>query len=197
MFPLWLNSIKYRASALPTSVSKMFELTSQKRMSPNMNISDAQFGFNASHGTDMAIFCFKESDKKFLNCGSPAFICFLDATKAFDRENHTKLFNIWKTRKISEYWIGILFYWRSNWKYAVRWGNAISSHFEISNGIRQGAILSPILYNLYTDSLSTHILSSRIGCHTAGDSVNHIAYADDSFTGTFDKGSSNRVWLVF
>ena len=88
------------------------------------------------------------------------------------------LFNILKTRKIPEYLIGILSYWYSNQKYAVRWGNAISSYFEISNGIRQGGILSPILYNLYTDSLSTQLLSSRIGFHFAGECVNHIVYAE-------------------
>ena len=105
-----------------------------------MYTSDAQFGFKASHGTDMAIFSFKESVKIYLNSGSPVFACFLDATKAFDRVNHTKLFNILKTRKIPEYLIGILSYWYSNQKYAVRWGNAISSYFEISNGIRQGGV---------------------------------------------------------
>ena len=127
----------------------------------------------------MAISSFKESVKIDLDSESPIFVCFLDATKTFDRVKHTKLFNILKTRKIPEYLIGILSYWYSNQKYAVRWGNEISSYFEISNGIRQRGILSPILYNLYTDSLSTQLLSSRIGCHIAGDCANLITYADD------------------
>ena len=77
------------------------------------------------------------------------------------------------------WYVCVLSYCYSNQKYAVRWGNANSSYFEISNGIRLGGILSPILYNLYTESLSTQLLSSRIGCHIAEECVNYIAYADD------------------
>ena len=32
---------------------------------------------------------------------------------------------------------------------------------------------------MYTDSLSTQLLFSRIGCHIAGECVYHIAHADD------------------
>ena len=70
-------------------------------------------------------------------------------------------------------------YWQCNEKDAIRWGNAFSSYFEISIGIQQGEILSPILCILYTDSLSMQMLSSRIGYHTTRQCVNHIAYADD------------------
>ena len=62
--------------------------------------------------------------------------------------------------------------------FAVRWGKTISSYLAISNGIRQGGILSPLLNNLYTNSLSAQ-QSSRIGCHIARECVNHISYADD------------------
>ena len=41
----------------------------------------------------------------YLNSGSPVFVCFIKQRKAFDSVNHTKLFNILKTRKISEYLI--------------------------------------------------------------------------------------------
>ena len=84
--------------ALATAASKLFELILQNRMSLYMYTSDVPFGFKASHGTVMAIFSFKESVKICLNSGSPVFVCFLDATKLFDTVNHTKLFNILKTR---------------------------------------------------------------------------------------------------
>ena len=101
-----------------------------------MFTTETQFHFKASYGTDMAILSSKESVKVYLNSGSPVFVCFLDATKALAWVNHTKHSNILKTRKIPEYLIGFLSYWYSNQKYAVTWGNAFSSYFEISNGIR-------------------------------------------------------------
>ena len=100
-----------------------------------MYMSDTQFGFKAYHGTDTAMFSFKEGVKIYLNSGLPVSVSFLDPMKAFVR---VKLFNILKTRKILEYLIDILSYLYSNPIYVVRWGNAISSYFEIYNGIRQG-----------------------------------------------------------
>ena len=81
-----------------------------------MYTTDAQFGFKASHGTYIAIFSFKESVKKYLNFGSPVFVCFLDAKKSFVMVNHTNLFNMLKIRRISEYLIGTLSYWYSSQK---------------------------------------------------------------------------------
>ena len=63
-------------------------------------------------------------------------------------EEITRRFSLLK-KKIPEYLTGILIK-----KYAVRCGSEISFYFEISNGIRKGVVFSPILYNLYTDSLS-------------------------------------------
>ena len=67
--------------ALPTVVSKLFELIFENRMSPHMYTSDAQFSFKVSHGTDMTLFSFKESVQIYLNSGPPVFVCFVDATK--------------------------------------------------------------------------------------------------------------------
>ena len=79
-----------------------------------MYTSDAQFGFKASHGTDLAKFYFKESVKFYLNSGSPGFVCFLDTTKAFNMVDHTKLLNFLNTRKIPEYLFGVLSNWYLN-----------------------------------------------------------------------------------
>ena len=61
----------------------------------------------------------------------------------------------------------------------MKWGSAVSSAFTVSNGIRQGGLISPILYNVYTDSLNTQLHRAKIGCHIAGECINHVAYADD------------------
>ena len=45
----------------------------------------------------------------------------------------------------------------------VRWGNSTSPDFLVSNGFKQGGIISPILFNIYKDDLSMHLNSSGIG----------------------------------
>ena len=62
----------------------------------------------------------------------------------------------------------------------VKWGNTVSSEFTVSNGVKQGGVLSPILFAIYTDGLLKRLEETGVGCHmgsrfTAG----ALAYADD------------------
>ena len=62
----------------------------------------------------------------------------------------------------------------------IRWGNTTTSSFFISNGVKQGGILSPILFNVYNmDQLSVKLNASNIGGDIGCVSVNHLCYADD------------------
>ena len=58
-------------------------------------------------------------------------------------------------------------------------GTSISESFPIENGVRQGGILSPNLFNFYIDALSTRLNSIPAGCKIGNLMVNHLAYADD------------------
>ena len=59
---------------------------------------------------------------------------------------------------------------------SVRWGYSISNFFNVTNGVRQGGILSPKLFNIYIDGLSNILNNSLIGSSLGG---KHMLYADD------------------
>ena len=55
----------------------------------------------------------------------------------------------------------------------------MSTPFHVSNGVRQGGILSPQLFNLYMKDLSKELNECRTGCLVGDSLVNHMIYADD------------------
>ena len=61
----------------------------------------------------------------------------------------------------------------------VRWGITTTSSFLVSNGVKQGGILSPMLFNVYMDQLSIKLNRSDIGGNIGGHLINHVCYADD------------------
>ena len=61
----------------------------------------------------------------------------------------------------------------------VMWGSSVSTGFRVTNGVRQGPVLSPLLFNVYINDLSIRLCQTGIGGSFGGKFVNHMIYADD------------------
>ena len=61
----------------------------------------------------------------------------------------------------------------------VKWGSTLSSKFQVTNGVRQGGVLSPLLFNVYVNEPSELLNKSGIGGSMGGTIINHMLYADD------------------
>ena len=61
----------------------------------------------------------------------------------------------------------------------IRWGDKLSAPFKVGNGVRQGGILSPALFNLYMNDLSVQLNMCRTGCVLGNTLLNHFMYAYD------------------
>lgn len=170
----------YRPIAITSVASKVLELILLKHMSDYLGTLCNQFGFKSRHGTDMCIFTLKQIIEFYMSKGSPVYVCFLDASKAFDRICHWSLFSKLIDRKVNPLFVRLLLYWYTNQTMCIRWANTLSSFFTVSNGVRQGGIMSPILFNVYMDDLSSLLNNSPYGCCINGDKANHLMYADDS-----------------
>ena len=61
----------------------------------------------------------------------------------------------------------------------VRWNSTFSELFSVCNGVKQGGVLSPILFSLYLDKLLVELREFGIGCHMNGLFASAFIYADD------------------
>ncbi len=61
----------------------------------------------------------------------------------------------------------------------VRWGSHTSTMFNVQNGVKQGGVLSLILFSVYIDGLFTWLSNSWIGCHIANHYAGGAGFGDD------------------
>ena len=61
----------------------------------------------------------------------------------------------------------------------IKWSADISCSFDTSNGIKQGGVLSPLLFNVYLDELILLLWEQGVGCHMNDMFVGAFCYADD------------------
>ena len=141
--------------------------------------NDNQFGFKSGHSTDLCIYALTEFIEYFKSRSTSVYVAFLDASKAFDKISHWTLFKKLIDRHVPLYLVVILCYWYQHQEMTVRWGHCISKSFNVTNGVRQGGVLSPQLFNVYIDGLSDILNKSTIGGSLGGKRINHLLYADD------------------
>ena len=173
------DSNNYRPISIASCISKVFEEIILNRITNKLLTSSNQFGYKKKVGTDMCLYSIKEILLQHQQRNGNIFMCFLDASKAFDRVNYNILFKKLENRGIDPYIIRIISYWYKNQRMKVRWGGRLSTGFNVSNGVRQGGILSSYLFNVYMDDLSIKLNNRRIGCFVGNILVNHLLYADD------------------
>ena len=62
----------------------------------------------------------------------------------------------------------------------MRYENETSEEITIKRGVRQGCILSPCLFNIYTEYLIREALEDGEGININGQNITNIRYADDT-----------------
>ena len=173
------SSSNYRAIALSSIFSKILDWIILIKEEYSLCLSELQFGFKKGLSTTQCTFSMLEVIDYYNVDKSSVCSLQLDATKALDRVNYCKLFAELLKRNICPLLLKLLLFMYTSQSLRVKWGNTVSSEFTVSNGVKQGVVLSPIPFAIYTDGLLKRLEETGVGCHMGSRFAGALAYADD------------------
>ena len=118
--------------------------------------------------------------ERYIDYNRDLFVCFVDYEKAFDRLNWKKLMEVladigvdWKDRRL----ITALYMGQTA---VVRVSHEVTEPSEIGRGVRQGCLLSPLLFNIYAEAMMRKALYGLDeGVKVGGEYAKAVRYDDD------------------
>ena len=173
------SSDKYRAVTLISSILKLFDCNVLIKFEKVFHTDSLQMGFKAGCSTTLCTSMMVETARIFNSNKSKVHTVLLDATKAFDRIEFTRLFHILLDNQFNAVYARCLLYMYTNQQLQIHWNGCYSKSFYVKNGVKQGGVLSPFLFGLYLDKLIKTLRDSGMGCYVGPHFMGCIAYADD------------------
>lgn len=173
----------YRTISLMSHLLKTFLKIMHRRLYAlcEEHMGNTQFGFRKATGTREALFCTQVLIQRCRDVSCDVHICFIDYQKAFDRVKHQKLIKILRKIGIDDKDLRIIenLYWNQTAR--IKHKGEISKEIKIQRGVRQGCILSPLLFNLYSEEIFSQALENvSMGIQLNGERINNIRFADDT-----------------
>ena len=173
------SSLNYRPVMNSCMSLKILEYCLLPSMTKCLRLNNLQFGFRKKVGCLSAITLVKETVFKYNNENSNVHCAMIDLSKAFDCVNKNILFAKLRKSSLNLKIIDLLQFMYSNTSVNILFNGIKGHNWDIGNGVRQGGILSPLLYGFYTNDILESISSMNDGCSLNGYKTNIIAYADD------------------
>ncbi len=65
----------------------------------------------------------------------------------------------------------------TNQTFQVRWKSSISNSFSVSNGVKQGGVLSLVLFAVYIDGLLNKLKNGGVGCYMGNKFIGGVSFA--------------------
>ena len=148
----------------------------------NCELPDVQAGFRKGRGTRYQISDIRWIIKTAREFEKNIYFCFIDYAKVFDSVDHNKLWKILQEMGIPDHLTCLLRNLYAGQEATVRSGHGTIDWFQIRKGVCQGCILSPCLFNLYTDYIMRNagLEEAQAGIKIAGRNINNLRYADDT-----------------
>ena len=176
----------YRGISLISCLYKLLTAILNKRIAAycleNNILSRAQLGFVMGNRCSDGHFILHNAIKDYCHHnGKWLYSCFVDFSKAFDCIPRDILFERLKSKGITGKVFNLIKKIYTNEKCRIKMGNVLSDIFDANQGVRQGCILSPILFNIFISDLPEILNSQKNNPAKVGSNeiLSCILWADD------------------
>lgn len=174
---------EYRTISLMSHLLKLFLKVIHKRIYRicEEQIGPNQFGFVNAVGTREALFSVQVLFQKCRDVSCDVFACLIDYKKAFDRVRHDQMIDVLKKTGMDGKDLRIIanLYW--NQSAVLRVDGEHTEQVKILRGVRQGCVISPLIFNLYSEHIFKEALKEiEEGISINGLRLNNLRYADDT-----------------
>ena len=178
-----LDTNNYRGISLISCLGKCFTAIMAERLYYFVNstakLGKEQCAFRKGYRTTDNIFCLKSIINKYINnTKGKLYACFIDFRKAFDCVWREALFYKLLKLGIDGNFYQIIKSMYTSTTAKVKLANGVSDVFSPNMGIKQGDCLSPLLFNLFINDISDHLVNTdpvKIG----NIDLSHLLFADD------------------
>ena len=169
----------YRAIAGASQLLKQFEYVILEVWGDTMVSDSLQFGYRQGMSTTQCTWLVNEVSGHYIKQGGSVCAALMDCSMAFDKCLFSKLFTKMLDKGVPALVVRALAFVYEEQSGCVRLDGEDSESFTLTNGTRQGSVLSPALWCIYLDGLLIELRKKKLGCHVAGLWMGACAYADD------------------
>uniref|UniRef100_A0A8C7WPE7 Reverse transcriptase domain-containing protein n=1 Tax=Oryzias sinensis TaxID=183150 RepID=A0A8C7WPE7_9TELE len=148
----------HRGISLLSIAAKIFARLLLNRLLKHLeqgHLPESQCGFRAGRGTVDMIFAARQIQEKSVEHNQDLYTTFVDLTKAFDTVSREGLWKIMAKFGCPNRFVKIVKQFHDGMMARVLDDGNTSAPFQVSNGVKQGCVLAPTLFNLMFSAMLT------------------------------------------